>query len=379
MTKRRGRGEGCIYKRKDGRWSAIVTISQDLSPSGKPKKKYIYGRTRKEVQDAMVKLRSDIQKGLPISTGNTTVKRFMLNWLEDSVKGSTALKTYESYRGIVHNHIIPTIGYHKLKQLQPRHLQHLYRIKQDAGLTHTVRLIHAVLHRALSQALRWGMVPRNVSDAVDRPKIPKREMNVLIPEEVKELLQAAQDDDLYALYVLAVSTGLRQGELLGLKWTDFNPRAGTLQIQRQVQWDKGKAYFKEPKSAKSRRTVHLTILATKALKKHKAQQAKQRLTAGADWQNIGLIFTTSIGTPINQSNLLKNSFYPLLEKAGVLRIRFHDLRHTAATLLLRQGVHPKVVQELLGHSQISLTLDTYSHVLPSMQKEAADKMDAIIG
>ena len=166
--------------------------------------------------------------------------------------------------------------------------------------------------------------------------------------------------------------------MLALKWKDFDREAGTLHIQRQIQWVKGKAQFKEPKTSKSRRTVMLPRAAVAALQTHRARQAEQRLAAGGKWQNHGLIFTSEVGTAINQSNLLSKSFYPLLKKAEVPRIRFHDLRHTAATLLLQQGVHPKIVQERLGHSRISMTLDTYSHVLPAMQQEAADKMDAIL-
>ena len=375
MSRRRGNNEGSVYKRSDGRWVGVISC-QDFY--GRVRRKYIYGKTRKAVQEKLIKNLSDQHKGLLIAPEKQTLEDFLTRWLKDSVKGSTSEKTHESYSCVVRKHIVPIIGHIPLRKLQPQQVQYLYRKKQEEGLTRTVQLIHAVLHRALNQATKWRLVSRNVTDAVDRPKFPRREMKVLNPDEANRFLKTARDGPLYALYVLAITCGLRQGELLALKWKDFNREAGTLQIQRQVQWVKGKAQFKEPKTAKSRRTVMLPQVAVKALQKHRVVQAEQRLANGNKWQDYDLIFTSEVGTAINQSNLLSKSFYPLREKAEVPKIRFHDLRHTAATLLLQQGVHPKIVQERLGHSQISLTLDTYSHVLPTMQQEAADKMDAIL-
>jgi len=345
---------------------------------GRNRRKYIYGKTRKAVQEKLIKNLADQHKGLIIASEKQTLEEFLVRWLQDSVKGTTSENTLVSYTCIVRKHIVPILGSIPLQKLQPQQVQYLYRKKQEEGLTRTVQLIHAVLHRALNQAMKWNMVQRNVTDIVDRPKFPRREMKVLTQDEVNCFLKSAREGSLYALYVLAITCGLRQGELLALKWKDFDREAGTLHIQRQIQWVKGKAQFKEPKTSKSRRTVMLPRAAVAALQTHRARQAEQRLAAGGKWQNHGLIFTSEVGTAINQSNLLSKSFYPLLKKAEVPRIRFHDLRHTAATLLLQQGVHPKIVQERLGHSRISMTLDTYSHVLPAMQQEAADKMDAIL-
>lgn len=375
MPRRRGNNEGSIYKRNDGRWAAVISC-RDFH--GRNRRKYIYGKTRKAVQEKLIKNLADQHKGLIIASEKQTLEEFLVRWLQDSVKGTTSENTLVSYTCIVRKHIVPILGSIPLQKLQPQQVQYLYRKKQEEGLTRTVQLIHAVLHRALNQAMKWNMVQRNVTDIVDRPKFPRREMKVLTQDEVNCFLKSAREGSLYALYVLAITCGLRQGELLALKWKDFDREAGTLHIQRQIQWVKGKAQFKEPKTSKSRRTVMLPRAAVAALQTHRARQAEQRLAAGGKWQNHGLIFTSEVGTAINQSNLLSKSFYPLLKKAEVPRIRFHDLRHTAATLLLQQGVHPKIVQERLGHSRISMTLDTYSHVLPAMQQEAADKMDAIL-
>ena len=375
MSRRRGNNEGSIYQRSDGRWVAVISC-QDFH--GRTKRKYIYGKTRKAVQQKLIKNLADQHKGLIIASEKQTLEEFLVRWLEDSVKGTTSENTLVSYSCIVRKHIVPILGNIPLQKLQPQQVQYLYRKKQEEGLTRTVQLIHAVLHRALNQAMKWNIVQRNVTDVVDRPKFSRREMKVLNQDEANRFLKSAREGPLYALYVLAITCGLRQGELLALKWKDFDVKAGTVHIQRQVRWVKGKALFKEPKTSKSRRTVMLPQVAVTALQKHHAVQAKQRLANGKKWQDHGLIFTTEVGTAINQSNLLSKSFYPLLMKAEVPRIRFHDLRHTAATLLLQQGVHPKIVQERLGHSRISMTLDTYSHVLPAMQQEAADKMDAIL-
>lgn len=377
MSQRRGHGEGTIYKRKsDGRWVAEITLGRQHG--GKRRKKIIYRKTRKAAQEALIKNLSDMQQGLPIDSAKQTLATFLLSWLENTVKGSRAVNTYKSYANTVHKHIIPVLGDLQLSKLQPQQLQYLYRMKREEGLTRTVQLIHAVLHNALALAVKWELIPRNIVEVVDTPKVPRKEIKVLTFEEVNRFLKTAQDDPFYALYVVAVTSGLRQGELFALKWSDLNREAGTIQVQRQLQWVRGEAQFREPKSAKSRRTVTLPEVAIEALRKHKVEQAKQRLVAGAKWHDLGLIFTSSLGTPLHRSNLLQRYFYPMLEKAGVPRIRFHDLRHTAATLLLEQGIHPKIVQERLGHSQISMTLDTYSHVLPTMQQEVAEKLDAIL-
>jgi len=373
--KRRGPGEGTICQRKDGYWCASLTVGQD--GQGRQKRAWFYGKSFKEVQDKLTRAKSDLQRGIFGDPDRQTVKVFLNHWLEDTVKGKNKPRTFESYDGVVQRHIIPAIGSVRLTKLTPQHLQRLYREKQDEGLTRAVRLIHAVLHRSLNQALKWGLVYRNVADMVDAPRVAKKEMQVLTPEEAGQFLEAAKDDRLNALYVLAVTCGLRQGELLGLKWADIDWKGGTLQIQRQLQYLDGEFQFTELKSAKARRTVALPVMAVAALKKHRSQQNETRLALGEDWQDMDLMFTSEVGTPLHKSSLRIRSFNPILDKAGLPRIRFHDLRHTAATLLLAQGVHPKLVQEQLGHSQISLTLDTYSHVLPAMQREVASKMDAI--
>ena len=204
-------------------------------------------------------------------------------------------------------------------------------------------------------------------------------MRPLSPEQARRLLEAARGDRLEALYVLAVHCGLRQGELLGLRWEDVDLEAGTLHVRRTLTLAKDGPKFMAPKTAKSRRQIRFTTGAVEALKRHHDRQFEECTRLTGLWQDYGLVFATTIGTPINPRNLTGRSFKPLLKQAGLPDIRFHDLRHTCATLLLREGVNVKVVSEMLGHASIIITLNTYSHVLPDMQDSAADAMEAALG
>lgn len=223
-----------------------------------------------------------------------------------------------------------------------------------------------------------NLIPRNPVDNVKSPQLRREEIMPLAPAQASLFLQtaAANDDWLEALYVVAIHCGLRQGELLALMWEDIDLDTGTLQVRRSLEDSiDGHPIFTTPKTSKSRRGIRLTTGATEALKRHRKRQLEERLRVAGLWQDHGLVFTTKLGTPLNRHNLCQRSFKPLLEQAGLPEIRFHDLRHTCATLLLTGGVHPKIVQELLGHSAIAITLDTYGHVVPGMGDIAAGAMD----
>lgn len=240
-----------------------------------------------------------------------------------------------------------------------------------------MRKFHNVLHRALRQAVRWDLVPRNVTEATQPPKETSEEIHPLSEEEARRLLHAARGDRLEALYVLALATGMREGELLGLKWEDVDLTNGVLGVRRTLIRDRGRFHFGEPKSEKGRRRIDLPQEATKALRAHLEKQMDEIHHLGDRYEDRGLVFTTATGAPINPSNLRQRSLAGLLEKAGLRKIRFHDLRHTCATLMLSRNIHPKVVQEMLGHANIAITLDRYSHFLPSMGRDAAVAMDEI--
>jgi integrase len=282
--------------------------------------------------------------------------------------------SFESYERLLRLHVVPAIGYLKLKVLSPPHIRRLYGEKLDAGLSpRTVQYAHVVLQRALKAAVNDGLIPRNPCEAVDPPQVLREEIRPLARDQVRALLGAAAGDRLEALYVVAVHCGLRQGELLGLKWEDVDLEARTLPVRRTL----SKGEFAAPKTAKGRRSVSLTPTAVEALKRHSERQAKEMVKAGTLYRDRGLVFASLVGTPLSRHNLTR-SFKALLGRAGLPRaVRFHDLRHTCATLLLGKGFNGKFVQELLGHAAIAVTLDTYSHVLPGMADHTGAMEDAL--
>jgi integrase len=368
---KRGNGEGSITRRKNGGWSAQYTVH---TAEGR-KRKTLYGKTRQEVAAKLARALSDREGGLIFDAEGLKLGEYLGRWLEDSVKGTVRNTTYERYEQITRTHIVPMLGAIKLKALTPTHVRGLYKEKLSSLSPRTVQYIHVTLHKALKQAVSDGLIPRNATEAVKPPQVRREEIRPLTPEQVKMLLDAASGDRLEALYVLAVHTGLRQGELLGLKWDDIDLQARTLQVRRALTTAKGGPRLAAPKTKGSRRRVSLTRVAAQAFKGHLERQLEEIDRAGSLWQENGLVFASETGAPLDRRDLTSRRFKPLLERAGLPHFRFHDLRHTCATLLLTQNVNPKVVSEMLGHSSIAITLDTYSHVLPNMQDSAARALE----
>jgi integrase len=333
------------------------------------------------VATKLAKAISNRADGLTFDAKNLTVGKYLDSWLKNSVQDTVRLTTYQGYERIVRLHIKPTLEGIKLDRLTPLHVRNLYREKLEAGLApRMVQLIHTTMHKALKQAVADDLIPRNVTEAVKAPRPVSKEMQPLNPRQARTLLEAARGEKLEALYVLALTTGMRQGELLGLKWEDVNAESGTLHVRRTLSTAMGEGFsFNPPKTTKSRRSIKVPQLAPHALRRHRAAQLAARLKVAGLWKDHDLVFTTGVGTPIARADLITRSFKPLLMRAGLPDIRFHDLRHTCATLLLGKGVHVKFVQELLGHSTIAVTLDTYSHVLPGMGDSLADTMDEALG
>jgi integrase len=345
-----------------------------------PKRKVLYGSTRKEAADRLAKALSDRSEGIFYDDENLTAGEDLDGWLKGSVRGSVRQSTYDRDANLIYNHLKPALGRIKLKKLSAAHVQHFYRDRLDSGLSaSTVHKMHAILHKALARAVAWHMVPRNVTEAVEPPRPAPKEMRPLSPAEARRLLDTVRGERFEALYVLAITTGMRQGELLALKWQDVDLQNGILSVGRTLTRVGGRIALGEPKTKKSRRSIRLTPRALGVLKTHLKRQLREIEVLGDRYQDRGLLFATDTGGPINPSNLRKRSLAPLLKKAELPHIRFHDLRHTCATLLLNQGTHPKFVQELLGHATIAITLDTYSHVMPSMGDQTARAMqDALL-
>ncbi|MGI6286676.1 site-specific integrase [Neomoorella humiferrea] len=384
----RGNGEGTISQRKDGTWCAAITAGR--KEDGKLKRVFFYGKTREEVAQKLTKALADIQQGTYVEPSKLTVGEWLDTWLKDYARPHIRPSTWQNYEMIIRVHIKPAIGGLQLKQLQATHLQRLYndlrehgRVDGQGGLSaRTVRITHVVIHAALKQAMKEGLVARNVAEATTLPRQQKKELRVLTLEEEQRFMTAVAGDRLGAAFLLDLATGMRLGELLALRWQDVDLKEGVIRVRRALSRvkvpdgpTKTALIFQEPKTAKGKRSIPLPEWAIATLKAHKARQAQEKLLLGPAYQDNGLVFATEEGKPVEPRNFTRK-FYQLREKAGLPKdVNFHALRHTYATRLLEANEHPKVVQELLGHSQISMTLDTYSHVLPELKKAAAAKLN----
>jgi len=374
---KRGNGEGSIWRRKSGGWCAQYTV---YTSEGR-KRRTLYGKTRQEVAAKLSKALADREGGLIFDAGSLTVGEYLARWLSHSVRDTVSQKTYERYESIVRVHLSPALGRIRLKALTPDHVRGLYREKLDSGLApRSVLHIHRTLSKALKQATDDGLIPRNVTEAVKPPQYRREGLQPLSRDQVRTFLDTVKGDRMEALYVLAVTAGLRQGELLALKWEDVDLEGAnpTLEVRRNLSETRGRRTFVSPKSGRGRH-LRLSWRAVSALRVHHKRQLEERVRKAGLWEDHGLIFPSEVGTPMSGRNLYR-AFKIRVKRASLPQtLRFHDLRHTCATLLLRQGVNPKFVQELLGHADISLTLNTYSHVLPDMGDTAAGGMDAALG
>ena len=354
--KRRSSGEGSIYQRKDGYWIGQYKVGN--------KTKYIYRKTRKEAASALAKAIAERDSGIIYDSGSLNLGAYLDKWvstIQNSLRSTTVRRYEESCR----LHIKPTLGTVKLSKLNALQLQDLYDQKLGEGLSpRTVQIIHATLYKSLKQAVKYQLIPVNVAAAAQPPKSPRKEVRPMTAKQVKILLSAASGDRLEALYVLAVTAGIRQGELLGLRWADIDFVKGTVKIRRTI-------YQREihaPKTHKSRRTIRLSKLALTTLWDHKEK------SNGSDW-----VFANRVGKPIRCNHLIARHWQPLLKKADIPYTNFHNTRHTAASLMLHGGVSPKVISSVLGHSSVAFTLDTYAHLMDDADSTAAAAMDDALG
>src|SRR5215207_4559065 len=324
MARKRGNGEGSIYRRKDGRWVGQYTV---YTAKG-PKYRYIYGKTRAAVAEKLSKALAARSSGFVSDVGNLTAGEYLDRWLADSLRGTVRASTCERHEINVRVHINPSLGNVRLKGLTPAHVRGLHREKLDSGLAPaTVRKIHSTLHKALSQAVSDGLIPRNAA-AIKAPRPDPEEIHPLSADEASALLEAARGDRFRALYVLAITTGLRRGELLGLRWRDVDLEHGVLRVGRALVREGGRYRLGETKTKRGHRSIRLASQAVSALGAHRKRQLEERIRLAGLYEEHDLIFATQRGTPLNPENLVKRSFKPLLEWTGLPEIRFHDLRHT---------------------------------------------------
>ena len=375
---------GTLRSRAKGSWTLQWYTGRD-STTGKPaySSETFHGNKR-DAQTRLSEIITDIQRGEHVNPSAVPLRLFLLDWLA-AIEPTVAAKTHERYGELVKLHVIPALGHHTLKGLRPRHIQQFYSaclltgrrqaVEGKPGLSpRTVLHLHRVLRRALQTALRWQLVPRNPCDAVDPPKVEDAEMRIFTRDEINRILAAAAGSIWYMPCLLALYTGMRRGEILALRWTDVDIESGVVYVRRSLsQTAKGLA-FKQPKSGRGRQ-IDVPQDLTEALQKHRISQAEERKGAATvtNVDNGDLVCCYEDGRPIVPDGF-STRFVGLLTRAGVDRVPFHAFRHTHASELLTQGVHPKVVQERLGHASIAITMNRYSHVVPSIQKAAADRI-----
>ncbi len=374
---KRGVHEGTIFKRPNGTWGAALQVDG--------RRKFVYAKTRKEVQEKLHVLQLKREAGLfapAVSVAALkldTMEAFLEYWLQAVMKRSVRPNTWEHYALCVRR-MLPYLGKVKVEALNAGHIRAMEArmLDEDRYAARTVRHCHAVLHNAMNEAVVSGLVARNPVGDLSPPRVERHEMHTLGREEVQRLLKIANGTRWHALWTVLVTTGLRLGEATALRWSDLDLSKGSAVIQRSVQRQRQRGMvFTEPKTRSSRRTVLLPPGAVTVLAEHRPIVEEQRDAAGSLWQDFDLVFPSLTGAPLDPARV-NQALHTDLHKAGLPRIRVHDLRHTAATLLLEEGTHPKIVQDLLGHSSIALTLDLYSHVTPRLQDEAVLRMQDML-
>jgi len=369
---------GQIIKRGKRSWQVKIFMGRDANRKQKFHRKTIHGRKR-DAERYLTGVQRQIDLGVFVEPTTTSLDEYIQRWLRDAARPRVSARTADGYDSTLKRYIIPALGHQRLDRIQPLDIQEVYGTMQASGLSaRVVRHAHAALHNALKQAVKWGLLSRNPSDFVELPKVPHKEYRVLSPEEAARFLKVAATKPHGLIFELALWTGMRPEEYLALQWSDIDFGRRTAQIRRALVRHKKTVQFEEPKTARSRRTVYLPEPLVQKLKIHKRKQAAEKLKFKGTWGPFDLVFCSVEGTPLSIPNLTYRYFRPILIAAELPRIRLYDLRHSCATLLLVAEENPKVVSERLGHSTVVLTLDTYSHVIPTMQQGATARLEKLI-
>lgn len=377
--------KGHIRQRTKGSWTLWVDLGRDPE-TGKRKQQTLTVRgTKRDAERELRNLLQSLETGSYVKPSRLTLGQWLEQWCQSYVSTNCSLRTADSYQSEVRNHLTPALGRIPLTQLQPQHLQNYYgqaivggRADGRGGLSaRTVRYHHRILFEALSHAVKMGLAGHNVAEAISPPRLERKNMASLAPEDVPQFLEAAQDTPYHVLFYTALYTGMRLGELLGLRWCDVDLDMASLSVVQSLYKRCGVCKMIEPKTSHSRRRIAMSPSLALLLRKHKADQQVQRILLGKPLVDSDLVFSHVDGEPLDPG-VISHNCARVLKKAGLPHIRFHDLRHSHATLLLKAGIHPKIVSERLGHANIGITLDTYSHVLPGLQERAAERFDQMV-
>lgn len=376
---------GSVVK-KGNRWYAVTEAPRDPE-TGKRRRKWHSGfLTRREAEAGLVDILSRLQQGSYVEPSRTTLAEFLEEWLE-ATRSTVRESTWSSYRAEIAKHVIPRLGPSRLQAIGPGDLNALYsellrtgRRDGHGGLSpRTVRYVHSILRRALDAAVRWNLVPGNVAAVADPPKSARKmpEMRTWSADQVRAFLEGTADDRFHAAWVLLATTGMRRGEVLGLRWVDIDFDRRRLSVNRSLVSVNYEIKVEAPKTARSRRSVALDEATLLRLRDHRTSQIEERLALGSPFAEEGLVFSNDDGSAVHPDKLTK-AFVRVVKGLGLPRIRLHDLRHTHASLALRAGIHPKVVSERLGHSSIAVTMDTYTHAIPALHEEAASTIADLV-
>ena len=385
MAGKRGNGEGSITKRKNGLWQGAITVGRDAN--GKQKRRYFYGKTRAAVSEKITKTLNELATGMYIDPfENPTFESWAHTWLWEYKRYHIKPTTFEQYEMLLRLYANPKIGDIRLTKLKPFHLQKIYNQMIESGISaRTVRLLHTVVHAALKQALKNGLAVRNIADAVELPRQQKKEIRVLTVEEQYAFVDALKDEKMGAAYLFGLYTGARRGEVLALHWSDIDLKNKTVRIHRTLNrvrtFDENgkrtKLFLGDTKTAKSTRLVPLLDYLVQLLKAHKKEQERDKRKFGCKYHDQDVVFATDHGEYIDPGNYSRK-FKKLIEKAGLAHANPHCLRHTFATRGLEAGMSLKTVQEILGHSSISLTSDIYTHVLLDTKRKDMKKLNQFV-
>jgi len=367
---------GQIIARGPSTWLVRVYLGRDANGKREYLNKTVHG-TKKNAQEWLTATLRDRDIGVAVKPAQINLNAYLDQWLETAAKPKVRPKTFTGYQDVLRRYVRPKLGSKPLAKVTPLDIQTLYN--EMSVSPRTTQYTAMIVKQALEQARRWRMLIHNPCDGVKPPRNARKEMQVLTPEQARRFLAVARGDRHGVIFEVALTTGMRPSEYLALKWPDLDLEKGTASINRSIDFLPGGGWeFADNKTARSRRTIKLHSNAAQSLREHRRRQEEQRRQAGKSWADHDLVFTNDTGGPVDRHNLAQRHFRRILDAAGLPLVRLYDLRHTAATLGLVAGVQVKVISEMLGHASVALTLDTYSHVLPNMQEEAAAKVEALL-